>query len=435
MVTVFDSIVKIYNDKNELKGMGFVVKQEDDISYILTCNHVVYHSQNSEKRKIKVDDIDVEESAIIYGHELPNNTVDLAIIKVRNLTGKVAISLQKDIDEKSILELKTLSKVGNDTLSVDPKSIELQYQKNEPLQYCHKNSIAYLLKMDNEIVGGYSGSPIIDVSTGKVIGILNIVRDKEEKSCRALSISNITKIFPELESGLNILKKKNNKIVVFFNPINNSNNYDVIINNETFKDSDISIESKKKELIDHIFHLAKVPDRIIEFFVPPQLFTKNIHLWKNSRNKRLIEKHSVYFRSLNLAKITGELKEYWESKWDKDYKKYKNKLFNESITPIDSAECFHPSIVSAVCSSNVEFDKDDFFDLEEEYISIAVWKSACVEASKYDDFIEEMKKQKFNGFSQSFKEEIFKRKRCCSSHTSLMWDNPRDLPKKDLKNA
>lgn len=435
MRTVFDSIVKIYEDK-ELKGIGFIVKQEENISYVLTCNHVVYHSDKKNKRSIIIDDKKVENIDITYGHELSNNKVDLALIKVADLEGKVTISLQKEINENSLVELKTFAPVGNDEFSFDPTSIGFTYQDKEPLNYCHENSNAYLFGIDKPIQGGYSGSPVLDTATGKVVAILNIVRDKEEKSCRALSIDNISKIFPVIKNELKTATKKSSKITVLFKPSNTPNCYDVIVNNEDkFESLDIEKLNKQKEIIDYIFSLARVPNRKIEFFIPPELFEKNIHLWESSRKKTLIAKHSVYYRSWNLSQHTGDLKEYWIKKWDKDYEKYKDGLFFESISEIDEDKNFHPDIVSAVCKADTKFNEDDFRDLEDDYISIAIWNNECHEGHNFDNFVTKLKEGDFSDLSENFKGEVFKRKGCCSSFSSLMWDNPKDLPKKDFKNG
>jgi len=437
MVTVFDSIVKIYDESSKpFKGIGFVIKQDDEYSYILSCNHVVYSSQKSEKRKVKIDD-GIEVESIIYGHELKETPVDLAILKVKNLSNKITISLQHNIDKSSILKLKTLSPISNDALSFDPKSIQLEYRDKEPLDYCHNPSDAYLFRSGSRIEGGYSGSPIIDDRTNKVIGILNITREEQSRECKGLAISNVVKIFPEIESELKIISKKSNKITVVAR-VNSRQTYDFILNNddETFLNFDINDQEQQRTLVDYIFDLTGgIPNKTIEFFLPPKLFSVNIHLWKSSRNRRLIEKHSVYLRSLNLAKTSGELKAYWEKKWDKDYAQYQEKLFKESITVIDEDRQFHPDIVSAVCDGSMVFEEDDFMDLEDDFISIAIWKSECEDGAKYDSFIDTIKEQGFYDFRQAFKSEIFKRKRCCSSHTVLMWNNPRDLPKKDLRNG
>lgn len=196
---VFDSLVKIYSNNDGLKGVGFVVKQKDNISYILTCNHVVY--KNDKKRTIKVDNIEVDEDKITYGHDI-TSPVDLALIEVKDLKGKISISLQPTMDDSSTHELITFDKLENDDNSFDSKSIELIYKDSEPLNYCHCNSNAYLFGMDATIKGGYSGSPILDTKTNKVVAILNMVRAKEEESCKGVSIDNIVKLFPQFEDEL-----------------------------------------------------------------------------------------------------------------------------------------------------------------------------------------------------------------------------------------
>jgi len=437
MSNILNSIVQIlYKDENSYKnqGIGFVVEtsKNDDYSYILTCNHVVYDSKkNSKYTNLKVDNIEIQDRDIILGLD-QKYKADIALIKILNFS-KVSISIEDNIEDEDFM-LKTFKDVNNDKHSSHSDSIELTLKdKDTVLRYDYDNSNAYTFSSKKEIKSGYSGSPIINKEQ-KVVAILNISEDTT--IAKALSINNIYKVFPKcFKKPIRI--KKTNLVRIYFEKTKNSHSYNVRINdNELTVISFINDEAfkrKKEKIVDSIFQQLKTGYKRVELFLPAELFDKDIHLWCSSNNRQLNQESIVIYRSLEKSKYVEE-NEAWREKWQKNYEYCENKEFKASIIKnrhIGKLTDIKPITISAIFSNKPKSECINILD--EHLVSIAIWINKYKDYKDYKKFLKRIKKINFCTFQQSFYEEILYTENC-ATNSCLMWDDPTTLPLKDFNN-
>jgi inactive STAND/Trypsin-like peptidase domain len=190
-----DSVVLVSSQDSAINqfGTGFVICQIRGITYVLTCAHVVEDVGGS--KKVQVDGM--EGTVVASGKEIG---LDLAVLKVDGLrqrspfvccvgaeTGKAfrAIGFQaygKDLDKKDQNILKPLSGNLGEFCGLQSR------QGVERI-----DAWGLRIAEDYSLQPGYSGSPVIDEITGKVVAVVS--HREGDKSGLAISIEELKKIW------------------------------------------------------------------------------------------------------------------------------------------------------------------------------------------------------------------------------------------------
>jgi S1-C subfamily serine protease len=164
-----DSVVLIESkeDNNRRFGTGFIIYQDKQITYLLTCSHVVEDVGGIEKVKA------AGESATVIAFD-GSDGFDLAVLRIDSLF------------IKKPLDLGRFAEKGNTFKAVGYKSYDGKRFLREPIRgklgeqvvlqsKLHIEPIlAWYLKIDEEysLQPGNSGSPVIDEASGKVLGVV-----------------------------------------------------------------------------------------------------------------------------------------------------------------------------------------------------------------------------------------------------------------------
>lgn len=156
---------------NDRFGTGFIARRTGDIVYVVTCAHVV---QDVGTETLRVNGI--SGTVVKTGDHLD---LDLAVVKVEGLIGEMDDELPL---EKS--EVTTGHSVVTEGFQVfDPRN---QTRMKRPLRGTLAEQIAITAKFpsnpvrawelkfeEGDVQPGYSGSPILDAQTHKVIGVVS----------------------------------------------------------------------------------------------------------------------------------------------------------------------------------------------------------------------------------------------------------------------
>ncbi len=201
MSSLKDSVVLIKNgDSDEGSyGTGFVIYHDRQATYVLTCAHVV--NAISDTKTLEVGGATA--SKIVWGSEAG---ADLAVLSVEGLQDKPILCLSttgKIGDKFTSYGLKKITTLSADTTYL---TIPLHFTRGEQTDVgpgnLSKRIDTWYLKLveDSKLEDGYSGSPVIDDASGKVIGVLSI-------SFRlmhgiAIAIKALKEIWPDMPPSL-----------------------------------------------------------------------------------------------------------------------------------------------------------------------------------------------------------------------------------------
>jgi|GEM_PF-3432206 len=156
--------------ENGMFGTGFVIHQEQSITYILTCAHVVEDVGGKEEVVVAGKKAIVKTLGDSQGCDLALLTVkeglsDLPILKL----GKVEVTEKDFTIAISICGFYTDATRTYKQAKIQGKGDEGPYIFNPKNR---ENTKTWNLKI-NDILPGYSGSPIIDPGTGYVLGVVS----------------------------------------------------------------------------------------------------------------------------------------------------------------------------------------------------------------------------------------------------------------------
>jgi|GEM_PF-3597393 len=197
MPDIFDSIVLITSadTSNKKFGSGFAIRREQDMTWIVTCAHVVEDVGGA--GCIQIDGRPAEILACGKSDE-----IDLAVLRVAGL-GSLPLALGltgKDGLHCTITGYASLNS-GSPLKRAESLQGTLGYAE---LKHPDGTRIeAWRLWIDSKILleGGYSGSPVIDTASGLVFAVTSHSIAKGE-SGYAISLANLAKIWPEMPSDL-----------------------------------------------------------------------------------------------------------------------------------------------------------------------------------------------------------------------------------------
>jgi hypothetical protein len=192
-----DAIILITSRDSTYKnfGTGFVIYREQQVTYVLTCAHVVRDVGGQEN--VIADGIPAQ--VIALGE---NDGFDLAVLEVEGLSEKQQLSLRASGEKGQRFIVAGHYLQGSNILS---RKISGQF--GDQVRLVSKKRNAQTNAWDLEIKGkyrlqpGYSGSPVVDEASGNVLGVA-IQRLGDGETGLAISIEALTKIWQEMPSQL-----------------------------------------------------------------------------------------------------------------------------------------------------------------------------------------------------------------------------------------
>lgn len=180
---------------NNRFGTGFVIAQDDEAAYLLTCAHVIDDVGGAES-------IDVEGSpaaVVAYGSA---SELDLAVLRVPGSLDKKALPLQPTGDRDSAFLTAGFQKFGSHFL-VRPLQGSLGQTVALAVRGQADRVRAWDLKIedDYQLQPGYSGSPVLDQAGGTVLGVVSHRQGQGERGL-AISVEALPKLWPEMPENL-----------------------------------------------------------------------------------------------------------------------------------------------------------------------------------------------------------------------------------------
>lgn len=194
-----ESVVLVTSSDSERKdfGTGFVIFSDEPKTYLLTCAHVVRDVGGAEK--VKADGIPAK---VIASGE--NNSVDLAVLQVEGLLDKPKLNVC--VTGEKTKKIYILGFYRFDSKS-PPALRKIHGKLGERIKLASSSGreriTAWDLKIDGEhyLQPGYSGSPVIDITSNSVLGIVSHQIGKGEKGL-AISLEALEKIWLEMPTTL-----------------------------------------------------------------------------------------------------------------------------------------------------------------------------------------------------------------------------------------
>ncbi|MGD1806972.1 GUN4 domain-containing protein [Dapis sp. BLCC M126] len=204
-----DSIILIKSakeNKANVIGTGFAFYRKQGYTYLITCAHVVEHVGGE-------------------GNVLVNGEIPAVIIAIGNTQGFdfAVLRIEANLDIP-LLKLKSLEKAENRKFQIpgyylyaEEKKIRLQtiegvFGKKSFLTQNNQKVIAWelLINKGHRLHQGYSGAPVIDLTTGSVSGVATNM-EKDNTKGLAISVEALKEIWPEVPSQI-FEQSKNSKI-------------------------------------------------------------------------------------------------------------------------------------------------------------------------------------------------------------------------------
>lgn len=183
-------------------GTGFKIFQEDDISWFLTCRHVL-------------EEVGGKDKAIVGNREVFDiksldkpSPVDLAVLKVKgfNNAGSLKLSPYAVPGDSVVIDGFYLYDFRHKVFKNERISATLVQQEGFSAQGTSERVGGWSLECKENLKKGYSGSPVINIKTGRVTGV--VTYKEEGKIGVAIGIDSLEKLLDnmpvELEAALKI---------------------------------------------------------------------------------------------------------------------------------------------------------------------------------------------------------------------------------------
>jgi hypothetical protein len=200
-----NSIVLINSSRRENTGFGtgFVIHQDERAAYIVTSAHVVEDIGGPEE--IEVGGIPASVAAIGAA-----DGIDLAVLRVEELLATSAFTLRVAGREGSPF-ISAGFQLFSKHFLIRPVQGKLGEQVGLETRKHIGRIKAWVLEIDDtyQLQPGHSGSPLVDKTSGYVIGVISYRRG-EGKRGLAISVDALNEVWPEMppEVGQQLLTKR-----------------------------------------------------------------------------------------------------------------------------------------------------------------------------------------------------------------------------------
>lgn len=206
-----DSVILITSSTasaNRNFGTGFVLDKDEHKTYLLTCAHVVKDVGGAEQ--IRANGLPA--TVIASGED---NGFDLAVLRVEGLLDKPRLNLCAIGEEEKPFIISGFYEFARKT---PPALRDIRGQLGKQIRLASSDGgdriNAWDLRIEDKhyLQPGYSGSPVIDPTTGCVLGVVSCRIGKGEEGL-AISIEALQQIWKEISSNLimNVEVKKTMK--------------------------------------------------------------------------------------------------------------------------------------------------------------------------------------------------------------------------------
>jgi hypothetical protein len=332
------SIVQITSSisGNNVFGTGFIFYNEDNLAYVLTCAHVL--EDIFEENSMKAKDLLVDGKSASVESAGTGNGLDLAVVKVSEI-------------DNECLNLKESSQTGSSVIIVGFHKYGKHRRKGILKgklgnRFLLQDNIATLsmsawdieFEKENSLDSGYSGSPVIEVETEKVVGVLSYQSGTDKAS--AISIDTVGKVWLDMPSvvrdiiGLSLLNERNdvylrqlqNKMKDIYNEIQD------LLKKETEKEKRLAeLKNKDRALQNALGAAQNALANYREIRDEFNDLVTNVLMEKNREETEKITEELEKLRDeISKAKIEKDLVQQ-----DIDYN-YKKSLWNKEINHIEN---------------------------------------------------------------------------------------------------
>ncbi len=189
------SVVRIMSvdTENTDFGTGFVIARDaaEDVAFVVTCAHVV--------RSVKPAPMIYMLPATIVAID-ESERIDLAVLRVVGLDEITPLETQHSVDENCTVTIPGWSRYGKHPrlLSLDAKLDRKTYiDGTAPRQRLDAWAVAVSDTCNYPLQGGYSGAPVIDPDSGKVVAVVYLAEDNGKRGM-AVSISALALIWSDM---------------------------------------------------------------------------------------------------------------------------------------------------------------------------------------------------------------------------------------------
>lgn len=446
-----NSIVLITSTDTENKsfGTGFVFWQENNDSYILTCAHVI---EEVGKDKICVDSI-TQVELIACG---ARSNIDLAILKVTDLSKQILYLCNMCEQENIAFQISGFYQLTGAKIPIG-KNIEGTTKSEIVLTKDLLNGWDLTINEDYKLQKGYSGSPIINIDTGKVFAIATHAEESGSGGY-AISINHLLKIWKnppdKLRDSLNEntkqhqdLSDKSCHLLIEFSRDRES--YYTVqawlaypeqeFENVYVKDESINLHDETTstllttELLNTLDKWNVNHGKVtLEFILPIELYSHPIEQWKNGDDDPIGAFYPIVVRSQERLR-RKELKRFWKQIHPDLEMSLSNKVF---WLEHPQAKLFHLKLKEHVCFA-LQFNpctiKQSFLSEMLKYgVAVGLWACGCQDIS---GMRQQVNNEIFNNISLCNLPDALKEFRAnqwannqCDYHLTLFWDDKDRIP-------
>jgi hypothetical protein len=195
-----DSVILIASSNastNGNFGTGFVIDKDEQKTYLLTCAHVVKDVGGPEQ----IEANGLPATVIVSGED---NGFDLAVLIVEGLLNKPLLNLCPIGEEEKPFIISGFYEFAR---QIPPALRDIRGQLGKQIRLASNDGCDRIDAWDLRVEGkhylqpGYSGSPVIDRSTGCVLGVVSYRIGKGEEGL-AISIEALKQIWKDIPNNL-----------------------------------------------------------------------------------------------------------------------------------------------------------------------------------------------------------------------------------------
>lgn len=192
-----DSVILINsNDPNISRfGTGFIIHQDEQFTYVLTCAHVVREVGGLNKVSTK----GIPAMVVASGED---DNIDLSVLRFEGLLDKLPLALCPIGEEGHSFITAGFQFFDQDYL-IRPLHGKLGKQVGLESKKRKERIDAWDLQIvdDYRLQPGYSGSPVVDEESGYALGIVSHRHGEGERGL-AISVESLKSIWPEMPTNL-----------------------------------------------------------------------------------------------------------------------------------------------------------------------------------------------------------------------------------------
>ncbi len=179
--------------KNPRFGTGFIIRRCRGAAYVVTCAHVV--KDRGSEQIIKADDIPAK--VIASGEKVG---IDLAVLRVEGLSGS-PLNCKSCGDKDKAFQTAGFQQMQGEHMVVRTLHGNLGEKVGLQSMLSRQRVYAWDLRITDSysLQPGYSGSPILDLSSGYVLGVVSHRLDEGNYGL-AISIEALAEFWNDIES-------------------------------------------------------------------------------------------------------------------------------------------------------------------------------------------------------------------------------------------